>query len=669
LNSADISTGEKSADGPADLRADEVPFPRFIVKTGDGVFANLAKLESSADFQSGVERIFSAGYYFTELDYARFLELLHDFYEPEKISLAQQSLEDGGKEPMIRFAADVAAFLPQRRALYKMARISDGKAEYIFEPVMLETRVEAPAISEEEGVVTSAGIEQKPVSEHTLLSFDEFVSDMWAKGVRYGIDAAAVREIIGSGETERLIFARPLEPIAGKNAGIEEQMAGLHRDDAPKDLPNGRIDLRQFKNHFPQVGKGVRLLKKTPRALGVPGQDVGGQPIEPPLPKDFDLADLSGPGTRVERSGEGEFIIANLEGFLNLDTATNLIAVVEKIVNRSGVSVRTTGNISLTCDEFEEYGEIQEKRVVEGKSITVHADVFGLVISLGGRIHLKQNLSGGSATNHDGDIEIDDLATGAIVHAKKGTVVIKRAQNCLIVGKKVVVESAIKCIILGEEVEVAESLGCAIAGKSVRVGRAGPHKETPTLVSVLVPDLSGFDRQIGGVRRKVDEIKSAIAKLHHKSAAITGQGEVRNYLALHARLKNDEITLTPEQKENWNRLVILVAPYLTALAKLDGKIQELENEKEPLDGKIEAFEQGKQDASTGVACSIETSLSDDTLVRTMKIQPNAAPLADLPPKQLRALLNTYSLPGERLFSGRGGPFNWQYQAPGEEEEA
>lgn len=668
MNSADTSTGENPAAGPADFHADEIPFPRFIVQTGDGVCANLAKLESSADFQSGVERIFSAGYYFTELDYARFLELLHDFYEPEKIALAQKSLEEGGKEPMIRFAADVAAFLPQRRALYKMARISDGKAEYIFEPVMLETTVEAPAIGVGEDGAMAAGIEQKPVFERTRLSFDEFVADMWAKGVRYGIDAAVVREIIGSGATERLIFARPLEPIAGKDAGIEEQMAGLHRDDAPKELPNGRIDLRQFKNHFPQVGKGARLLKKTPRVLGVPGQDVGGNPIEPPLPKDFDLDDLSGPGTRVERSGEGEFIIANLDGFLNLDTATNLIAVVEKIVNRSGVSVRTTGNISLTCDEFEEYGEIQEKRVVEGKSITVHADVFGAVISSGGRIHLKQNLSGGSATNHAGDIEIDDLATGAIVHAKKGTVVIRRAQNCLIVGKKVVIESAIKCDILGEEVEAAELEGCAIAGKSVRVGRAGPHKESPTLVSVLVPDLSGFDRQIGGVRQKVNEIEATIAKLHHESAAIAGQGEVRNYLVLNAKLENDEVTLTPEQQENWNRLVALVAPYLTALAKLNGKIQELESEKEPFDAKLAALEQGKQDASTGIVCSIETTLSDDTLVRTMKIQPNAVPLADLQPKQLRALLNTYSLPGERLFSGRDGTFIWQYSTPGEEEE-
>jgi hypothetical protein len=31
------------------------------------------------------------------------------------------------------------------------------------------------------------------------LNFDEFVSDMWVKGIRFGIDAPAVRDVIGAG--------------------------------------------------------------------------------------------------------------------------------------------------------------------------------------------------------------------------------------------------------------------------------------------------------------------------------------------------------------------------------------------------------------------------------------------------------------------------------------
>ena len=38
-------------------------------------------------------------------------------------------------------------------------------------------------------------------------------------------------------------------------------------------------------------------------------------------------------------------------------------------VSRDGVSAKTTGNLQLTGD-YEEFGEVQEKRVIEGEGIT-----------------------------------------------------------------------------------------------------------------------------------------------------------------------------------------------------------------------------------------------------------------------------------------------------------
>jgi len=71
-------------------------------------------------------------------------------------------------------------------------------------------------------------------------------------------------------------------------------------------------------------------LKKIPRTLGTPGRMLDGTPVEPPLPKDFDLGTLAGLGTQLEHGGEGEFIVASMDGFLSIDTQTNLIAVTEK---------------------------------------------------------------------------------------------------------------------------------------------------------------------------------------------------------------------------------------------------------------------------------------------------------------------------------------------------
>ena len=42
------------------------------------------------------------------------------------------------------------------------------------------------------------------------LDLDEFIADMWSKGIRFGIDVAAVRAAIASGKSERVIVAQRL---------------------------------------------------------------------------------------------------------------------------------------------------------------------------------------------------------------------------------------------------------------------------------------------------------------------------------------------------------------------------------------------------------------------------------------------------------------------------
>lgn len=648
-----------------DQQEDKAALPNFITKLADGVFADLAKLDSPNRFQTSVERIFASGYYFHELDYERFLDLAYG-YTPEKLALVVSAMKERGINPVIRFASDIVKFPSNRRELYKLPKIVEGKAEYIFEPVMLEYEIEEPLSGiGGDGEPGVAGFEKRTISERTSLEFDEFVAEMWMKDIRYGIDAPAVRATILSGKTERVLVAKPLDPTPGKDAGLEEQMKGLYRDDSPKKLSNGKVDFRQFNNHFPQVKKGARILKKIPRVLGLVGWDVAGQVIEPPIPTDFDFTALAGEGALLDCGREGDFIVANADGFLTIDTATSRISVNAKIINRSGVSVRTTGDISLGCEEYEEFGEVQEKRIIEGKCITVHADVFGSIISSGGKIHLKQNLMGGTATNNDGDVVIDGLVSGAVVYARNGTVSIKRAENSIIVGKHVNIESAVKCDVCGEDVAVENSAGCAIAGKFVRLVTAGPRQERETVVSMLVPDLSGYDQEISVIGKKIEEVGAALVckRREAEAEASATQGEARNYLVLEEKLRKKEITLTPEQMQSWKNLAARVAPGLKILNQLNGEVQLLQTEKEMYEGKVDALMQYKQDASTGISCAIRES-HGDTLVRVMKTQPGAVTLADLEPKQLKAQLLAHALPADRLFSGEGGPFEWRHRAPG-----
>lgn len=48
----------------------------------------------------------------------------------------------------------------------------------------------------------------------------------------------------------------------------------MRQDKTPKIHPDGRVDLSQFANFFPQVNAEDKLLEKIPRVLGKPGMNV-----------------------------------------------------------------------------------------------------------------------------------------------------------------------------------------------------------------------------------------------------------------------------------------------------------------------------------------------------------------------------------------------------------
>ena len=626
----------------------------FIVKNGDGVFVELSRLESSSQFLLFAERVFSAGFHFTGLAYAVFLELLVD-YSPEKLQDTLLQLRSKGRTTALRFSSDIQIFPEERRSLYRSPRIVSGDAEYLFEPVMIERTVEEPLLAENEaGEMEISGTEKRTISEKCTLSFDEFVAAMWTCGIRYGIDAEAVKAMIASGKSGRLVFARPLPPRSGLDSSLKEQSDRLYRDNSPRELPNGKLDLRQFRNRFPQIRKGERLLMKSPRVPGMPGRDIGARPIEPPVPQDFDLEQLAGPGTHVERAHDGEFIVSSVDGFLNLDTQTNRIAVTEKIVNYGGVSMKTTGDLMLDGDHFEEHGDIQEKRMVEGKSITVLGDVFGAVVSTGGTIHLMKNLMGGSATNHEGDILVEGLASNASIQARCGTITLNRAENSLISGKRVVIKQAINCLILGESVEIDASEGSGIAGNTLSIRSASPKKENQTIASVLLPDLSGFEARAAQIGKRIEEIESGIGALREKAESMAKQTEVRNYILISGKLQRKEITLSEEQKVNWQKLGVKVAPSLKILSSVNAEIQALQGERENLLEEALALEEEEVESTRGIACSIE-NISGETVVRKRR---NAPSLFELHPRELRMALRDPGLPEERI--PQSGSLDWKF---------
>jgi hypothetical protein len=608
---------------------DALGLEHCIIRRRDGVYADPMAL--GKNFQTAFEHILRGNYYFTDIDYALVIKVLYD--------CGPDLPRSATGEPLIRFASDVVAFDPARRALYKAVKLADGKAEYYFEPVFLADPDDPHG-----------------PGQPATLNVDEFIADMWLKGVRFGIDVGAVRAAIDGRKAERVTVARRLEATPGSDAQIVEVSHDIHRSDAPRQLANGKLDLMAFQNRFPQIQKDIRLLQKVPRAAGTIGFELSGIPLEPATPADVDLGPMAGPGTLIQHTAEGEFLVALQTGFLNVDSKTGQISIGDKIVSRDGVSARTTGNLQLTGD-YEEFGEVQEKRVIEGEGITIHADVFGNIVSRGGTVLLNRNLVGGTAHNARGDIIVKGVASGAVIQTSSGEVVMNRAESCIISGTRVRVEHAVNCEIIADEVDVKQAEGCAIAGRRVSIESAGPRKQSEMLIYALRPDSAQIDEVIKLMTARVEEFGTLAARRKAEMDQMTGEPEVRKYVMLASKIRKKELTLTPEQLPVFQKMALAVGPALKAIAKVSLDVKAAETEQQAGQALVAQLMQQRSD-SDGVSHVTVRMVQGETIMRTLKFNPDGTSTFDLPAKDIKARLRSSSAGSEVIFSGAQGSIDW-----------
>lgn len=641
-----------------DLEPGEVLLPSFVVQQADGLYVDLEQRIDAAELLRFVDRVAIAGSFFAGLDYAALSRLLY----PVTPTGAPAVRNETGR---VRIAAGLRRFLPERQMLYKEVRLTgrDAHVEYLFEPVRIERVVQRPLYGVDAGGATVVtGFEEIRQSEATSLDVDEFVMILWTRNVRAGIDVAAVRAAIATGVTGRVVVARRVAPKVGADATVSEETTALHRDDSPAILPNGRIDLRHFKNRFPQVAAGTRLLKKVPRRFGECGIEVSGTLIEPPAPRDFEIETLAGPGTRIERTGEGEFIAAARDGFVDIDMQSQMISVTEKIINRAGVSIRTTGDLTLSGDEFEEHGEVQERRVVQGLHMSFHADVFGRIVSRGGQVHLHATLAGGHIENPQGRVVVDGRATSSIIDAAGGEVAINLAESVSLMARQVNIKQAVACDIVADEVMIDEALACAIAARRIQLRQAGSHRHVETLITVCVPDLSAIDRRCLAAARAVQVLEQRVATQQKHKEKWLGMPEVQSYLAAVEHMRAGVLTLTAAQEVQWQQATQKLARPLAELRTLDDELAPLLARLARRREELAALEQERALAAGGISCRIE-NVSGEVTVQMRLVEPGIPLFHGLTAQDMKQKLRDPRARGERLFSGSSGRFEWAWTPP------
>ena len=620
--SASTDMSAPSASAPA--------LPAGLVQQDDGLYIDMG--QPAPALLAAINQLFLAQVYLVGLDYAVLSKVLYGI----------GPALSGARLPLVRLAAEARPFEPERRALYKAPRLHRDSAEYFFELLFL------PELELPDGTL----IPERPAR----LDFDEFVADLWNKGIRFGIDVAATQAAIASAKPGRITVARQLDPASGQDAMVVEVSQDLHRSDAPREKADGRIDLLSFQNRFPQIKKQMRLLKKQPSVAGQFGYDLAGKLLPPEPPKDLTLAYLAGTGTAVEQQADGEYLIATEDGFLNVDAKSSRISVTEKIISKEGVSGRTTGNLEL-AGAYEEFGDVQELRDVVGGDITVHGQVYGNIQSRGGRVVLDRNLVGGSVLNAAGDIAIAGVASGAVVQTRSGSIKIGRAENCVIAGTSVTVQEASNCEIIADEVFISMAEGCAVAGRNVEIESAGPRKRTEMLIFVLVRDVSLFDQQLAELRAQALQQAAASAAIVAEIERVSQQPDVRRYLALAAKLRTQELTLTAEQAQHLKKIAAAVGADLQALSKLTLERQVSDTQHTLLAQQIDKVIAQKKEAGGRARCGLHM-VSGETLVRTMTLPPESqAALYELAPKDIKQRLRGANA-GRVLFGDSSGSLDW-----------
>ncbi len=633
--------------------SEDILLPGFVLKSEDGVYVLPSVMPSEDAFRIFFGKLFTYGARFSGLNYELFQKLLYDF----------NSIED--KTAKLRLADNIVAFSDARKALYRNVRIHDSgsKAEYMFEPVFLEVTTQVPVYGEpdEEGTAAIVNYRQVINSQQTKLNFDEFVADMWQDGVQFGINAQLVKNTIAHGQMGLVVIANERPAIPGIDAELQESCEGLHRDDSPSVNSSGKTDLRRFKNRFPQIKKGQRMMRKIPRTMGKWGFLVTGKPVEPELPKDLDMHQLAGPGTKVEASKDGEFIVAIADGFLSIDLESNRISVTEKIENKGGISAKTTGDLSLSVDDFVERGEVQEGRLVEGKHMHFFAPVYGTLLSNGGNIILEENLSAGAAKSPGGSITVKERASNSIIEAVDGRIELNYAESCTIIGREVIIDQGINCTILADSLTMGISEGCAIAAKSVKLKTSAARKHIETVITLLVPDPSGFHKQVEVLSKSLEEKKIAADAFDPSIAAAKSDPSFAKFLSLKNMVSSGKLKFSPEQEQNFNQSATKFSSALKALEKILAEKQSALLAHKKVYDALESLKANWGSDAAGRQCKI-TEVVGATIVQQMLSNMGLSYFSAMPAKDMTHTLRQHALAPQRIFSGHHGGVDWQYKA-------
>jgi uncharacterized protein (DUF342 family) len=214
------------------------------------------------------------------------------------------------------------------------------------------------------------------------------VNDLRQQGIILGIDVEAIRRAFTIDVGKEVVVARgmPVTPPRDEEIDyvfLEKQKRALEKLSAEN---SERIDFRERKMYF-SVEPGEILAVKRPARPGIPGFNVYGQKVDPPLPKPKEIkvrdnVQLMDKGRKAVAVKSGRPVLRN--GYL----CVLPLLVIEGNVDMKSGNINFKGDVVITGNVLEGM-KVQATGMVEVLGSVMHAFVYA-----GDSVVVKKNIIG-----------------------------------------------------------------------------------------------------------------------------------------------------------------------------------------------------------------------------------------------------------------------------------
>lgn len=293
--------------------------------------------------------------------------------------------------------------------------------------------------------------------------------------MRVGFSDEGLIESVRGTKTDvvRHSVAKSIDPIPSRDAEVKPLVQISRSRKIVGDTDDGQANLRIYECSFPEVpkeGEGMKyLVKKIPAFPGANGFKLDGTPIPPKLPKDFDLAKLSGDGTTIVDLDGITYLATDRQGFITTDRMTKKLSITDEVQN-SEVVGSATGSILVDSPRFNQMADVEKDYSIFCQSVKMPRGILsGSLIASVGDIEFHMISDGGSARSVSGDVVCTGKVLSGRVEAISGKITIPYAENSVIFGKEIMIDKAINCVLIADTLHVGTNGGSHFFAKDVTI--------------------------------------------------------------------------------------------------------------------------------------------------------------------------------------------------------